>query len=490
VDEQDSMELTDHGFAVGTPAYMPPEQRISDPSLDHRADLYAWGTLAHETLTGRLPLPPEKAGEVDTGGVRAHRLELPESVARLVARCLATEPARRPANAEEIVVALEALGVPTTAATPGRSLSRVTVLAVAVVLSFGGFAVWRATRPAPPSAGSLPTPITVLGFINETGDPSLDPWGRMAGDWLTQGLQATGLVPVVPWPTALQASQLLQTQREAGRSVNPVSFLREETGAGTVVTGSYYLLGDSLQFRLEVADAVRGRVLGTIAPIMTSRSTPQAGIEAMRDRLMGMIAVWTEDKITHARQLEQRPPTFEAYQIFEAGAERFRNQDYAGAMTEYRRAFLADTEFVGALLSAGIASWNLGEAEADRFHRAGDPPPGVEAGRLPAIAARIARCTPGGRRRGRGHRAPKGVRRGSCVDGDIQPGGGEPLNGPSSGGARGVGDSRAGAGRHERLVLLLDSAHSRAPSDGRSRARAEGRRELRSGIRIVASGSR
>ena len=55
-------------------------------------------------------------------------------------------------------------------------------------------------------------------------------------------------MPVVPWPTALQATQLLQAQRQAGRTVNPVSFLREETGAGTVVTGSYYLIGDSLQF--------------------------------------------------------------------------------------------------------------------------------------------------------------------------------------------------------------------------------------------------
>ena len=365
VDEKEPMDLTDHGFAVGTPAYMAPEQRVSDPWLDHRADLYAWGTLAHETLTGKLPLPAEKAGEVDTGGIRAHRLELPETVARLVARCLAMEPARRPASAEEIVAALDALGSPATLPSPRhRSRSRLVLLAVAVVLSLGGFALWRAIRPTGANAiGRLPTPITVLGFTNETGDTSLDPWGRMAGDWLTEGLQATGLVPVVPWPTAHQATQLLQAQQQAGHTVNPVSFLREETGAGTVVTGSYYLIGDSLQFRLEVADAVRGRVLGTIAPISTSRSAPQAGIEAMRNRLMGMIALWTDDKVGHARQLEQRPPTFEAYQIFEGAVERFRNQEYAEAMTEYRRAFLADTEFVGALLSAGIASWNLGDAK-------------------------------------------------------------------------------------------------------------------------------
>ena len=148
VDEKEPMDLTDHGFAVGTPAYMAPEQRVSDPWLDHRADLYAWGTLAHETLTGKLPLPAEKAGEVDTGGIRAHRLELPETVARLVARCLAMEPARRPASAEEIVAALDALGSPATLPSPRhRSRSRLVLLAVAVVLSLGGFALWRASRP-------------------------------------------------------------------------------------------------------------------------------------------------------------------------------------------------------------------------------------------------------------------------------------------------------------------------------------------------------
>ena len=361
------MDLTDHGFAVGTPAYMAPEQRVSDPWLDHRADLYAWGTLAHETLTGKLPLPAEKAGEVDTGGIRAHRLELPETVARLVARCLAMEPARRPASAEEIVAALDALGSPATTAHP---LVTDPVL-VWSCLQSRSFCRWAASpygepfdpRARTPLDGSLPrspssdspmrpaTPVsTPGGGWRETGSPRVcrrRAWCRYS-----------------PWPTALRkATQLLQVQRQAGRTVNPVSFLREETGAGTVVTGSYYLIGDSLQFRFEVADAVRGRVLGTMAPISTSRSAPQAGIEAMRNRLMGMIALWTDDKVGHTRQLEQRPPTFEAYQIFEGAVERFRNQDYAEAMTEYRRAFLADTEFVGALLSAGIASWNLGDAK-------------------------------------------------------------------------------------------------------------------------------
>ena len=138
-----------------TPAYMPPRAAgLRSPRSTIAPTLYAWGTLAHETLTGRLPLPPEKAGEVDTGGVRAHRLELPEPVARLVARCL--RPWNRPAARrvpDEIVAALDALGVPTTAAItcdagPGRAWP---CWQWRSLLSLGGFAVWRATRPPPPT---------------------------------------------------------------------------------------------------------------------------------------------------------------------------------------------------------------------------------------------------------------------------------------------------------------------------------------------------
>src|SRR6266849_698287 len=47
--------LTSLGMALGTPAYMAPEQGAADPHLDHRADLYAVGVLAYEMLCGRTP---------------------------------------------------------------------------------------------------------------------------------------------------------------------------------------------------------------------------------------------------------------------------------------------------------------------------------------------------------------------------------------------------------------------------------------------------
>src|SRR6185295_4705936 len=48
-------ELTQAGTAIGTPAYMAPEQAIGDPTTDHRADIYSFGCLAYELLVGHPP---------------------------------------------------------------------------------------------------------------------------------------------------------------------------------------------------------------------------------------------------------------------------------------------------------------------------------------------------------------------------------------------------------------------------------------------------
>ena len=49
----DGSGVTSLGVAIGTPAYMAPEQASADPAVDHRADIYAFGVLAYELLTGQ-----------------------------------------------------------------------------------------------------------------------------------------------------------------------------------------------------------------------------------------------------------------------------------------------------------------------------------------------------------------------------------------------------------------------------------------------------
>src|SRR5213595_2119811 len=112
--------LTSLGMALGTPAYMAPEQAAGDPTVDHRADLYAVGALGYELLAGRTPfggLSPQGmlAAQVTAtpDPVTQHRDSVPPALAALIMRCLAKHPADRPQSADEILGQLEAIATPT-----------------------------------------------------------------------------------------------------------------------------------------------------------------------------------------------------------------------------------------------------------------------------------------------------------------------------------------------------------------------------------------
>ena len=101
---------------MGTPAYMAPEQAAADPTMNHRADIYAVGCLAYELLTGRPPFvdpSPRKLLAAQLSElpqpVSQLRRDTPAPLAALVMRCLEKEPDRRPQHAMEIVRVLEAL---------------------------------------------------------------------------------------------------------------------------------------------------------------------------------------------------------------------------------------------------------------------------------------------------------------------------------------------------------------------------------------------
>ena len=74
----DQSGLTTLGVVMGTPVYMAPEQGVGDPATDHRADIYAFGCMAYEVLTGA---PPFTAGTA-VALIGAHAIDQPEPVSR------------------------------------------------------------------------------------------------------------------------------------------------------------------------------------------------------------------------------------------------------------------------------------------------------------------------------------------------------------------------------------------------------------------------
>ncbi len=117
--------LTSLGVALGTPAYMAPEQATADPHTDHRADIYAIGALAYEMVCGRPPF----TGASPQAVMAAHVTETPEPVTKhrsaasenlnvLIMRCLEKKAADRWQSAAELLPQLEAMTTPSGGLTP------------------------------------------------------------------------------------------------------------------------------------------------------------------------------------------------------------------------------------------------------------------------------------------------------------------------------------------------------------------------------------
>src|SRR4051812_48613939 len=124
----DHSSMTSLGMALGTPAYMSPEQASADPSVDHRADIYSFGVLAYELLTGQPPF----VGRTPQNLLAAHvteapepitkrRTSLPPALAALVMRCLEKRPADRPQSARDIVHTLDDITTPSGGMTPAAT---------------------------------------------------------------------------------------------------------------------------------------------------------------------------------------------------------------------------------------------------------------------------------------------------------------------------------------------------------------------------------
>jgi serine/threonine protein kinase len=97
VEGPDASRLTRTGFALGTPAYMAPEQLLGG-TIDPRADIYAWGVVLSEMLSGRHPLDKPSTGTSQKGPTGP--------LVAIINRSLQVDPAARP-NARDLVRALE-----------------------------------------------------------------------------------------------------------------------------------------------------------------------------------------------------------------------------------------------------------------------------------------------------------------------------------------------------------------------------------------------
>jgi serine/threonine protein kinase len=330
---------------LGTPAYMAPEQIAADPSGDHRIDIYALGAIGYEMLTGRQPFDGRRIDQVLAAHlasvpepITASRPDVPAPLAELIQRCLAKLPSDRPANADEVIEALAALGG---SKSPRRSRRIATVAAVVAAV-----AAVIVLQPSIRQAASavVPNRFAVLPYENDTGDSTLD--------WLSEALSD-------------EVRKALAV-RLTGLEVDPAKTDTAASRAGKVISGRYYRVGDSIwvhsDYRSVSGDSRQQFVSEVGAPITRPRALPSA----VQDRILGVIALVSDSNIVSPAGAYSDPPSLEAVTEIKKGITAYFARD-PKVYEYYGRALAIDTQWVTpTLYLAYVDGWNGRVAELEK----------------------------------------------------------------------------------------------------------------------------
>jgi serine/threonine-protein kinase len=346
--------LTQAGGSIGTPAYMAPKQAVGD-AVDHRADLYAWGILAYELLSGAHPFGRHTTPQQL---VTAHLSEIPApltgtvppALALLLMQCLEKDPARRPDSAAAVLMALD------TATTPAPSLQiasarashrRRTELLVAVGVLVVAIVVWT-LRPG--GASSPPSPaaeqsLAVLPLANLSGDKADDYFGIGLAEEITRALAKNG-VRVIGRVSAgaLQAKGL--DERAIAR----------ELGVSSLLTGTVQRAEGQVRISVTLLSAGDGAVRWT-----ERYDRPLANVFAVQDEIARTVATTLLGSLGRptsatATQTETADP--EAHALFLQGLVLFNRRGarpLQQAIGLFERAAARDPRYARAKASLAMA---------------------------------------------------------------------------------------------------------------------------------------
>jgi serine/threonine-protein kinase len=355
----DTEQLTATGMAVGTPAYMSPEQAGGASSVDGRSDLYSLGCVLYEMLTGEVPYTARTPQAViakrviePLPRVRTLRQSVPESVEQAINRALAVAPADRFPTAAEFARAITQplLTRDTTTASAwqrmavrGWRLRGLATLALGIVLVGGVLLAWLRARPEPGAAG--PKRLAVLPFEN---------LGQRDDDYFADGVtnEVRGKLAALPGLEVIARTSSVQYKQT---TKNPQQIGRE--------LGVQYLLTGTVRWEKAKPSGgtSRVRVSPELIQVTTASTKWQAPFEApLTDvfQVQGQIAGRVAEALGVAlgageqERIRERPTqNLAAYDAFlrgEQAADGLASLDQAAlrrARDYYQRAVTLDSSF-------------------------------------------------------------------------------------------------------------------------------------------------
>jgi serine/threonine protein kinase len=381
--------LTQTGLAIGTPAYMSPEQAAGEDALDGRSDVYALGCVVFEMLTGSTPFTGTSAEQMaarfrgSPPPVRVLRRELPAGLDGVVAKALALAPAARFGTAGEFAAALTgAVGNAALGEGPSRlsgararaAARRPRLIGAALVgacaLAAGGWWV-AARREASPTATADRKMLAVLPFDN-LGRPEDEYFADGITEEIASRLSALGGVGVISRTSTKQYKNTTKPLKEVARELGAdyvlegtVRWDKGSEGPGRVrvtpqlirVSDDSHLWADGYDADADDIFAVQARVAEAVAGAL--------GVALGAGERQALTGRPTESFDAHSYYLQGRALADDAW-LWGERNKRSAKQ----AIGLFERALALDSNFVEAHLGLADAYSALRASAGDAQDRA------------------------------------------------------------------------------------------------------------------------
>ncbi|TMB26980.1 MAG: hypothetical protein E6J61_20870 [Deltaproteobacteria bacterium] len=375
---------TDSAAVLGTVSYMSPEQ-VRGRAVDARSDLFAFGSVLHEMLSGAPPFeratPLETAHAILNDALPPLPSYVPPTVVSIVERCLRRDAAERFQSVGELAHSLDAVS----SRPPARVRRWITIIAAAMLVS--ALAGALAVRFFPRGDGAARYTVAAADFVNETGERELDGLSGM----LITALEQSRRISV------LTRSRMFDILKQMGRSDadridEPLGrSICKQAGVGGLVLASIRRFGEVYTVDLKLLDPVKNEYLLTAK----QQAKGKESIPGMIDRLSDELRTGLKEKESDLRAAripvaQSTTANVEAYEHFFRGEQLFsRGWDVLGAERELRRALELDPGFALARLWLARA---LNFRHRDRRVYADLKTAVEQANRLPERDLCVARC--------------------------------------------------------------------------------------------------